>query len=88
MEIRGAFSYETAADNIVAIGKDKLAAMLNGWFAVAQQGIFPKKIDAVLDATDDEATPNYSTDDGRPVPSVTREKRPDVRYNRHAKRSK
>ena len=89
VEIRGAFSYETAADNIVAIGKDKLAAMLNGVVrCLAKQGVFPKNIDAVLDATDDEATPNYSTDDDRPVPSVTREKRPDVRYNRHAKKIK
>jgi len=89
VEIRGAFSYETAADNIVSIGKDKLAAMFNGVVrCLAKQGIFPKNIDAVLDATDDEATPNYDTDDGGPVPSVTREKRPDVRYNRHAKKIK
>jgi hypothetical protein len=40
----------------------------------------------VLDATDDEATPSYQTDDGREVPHVTREKRPDVRANRHAKK--
>ena len=32
----------------------------------------------MLDATDDEATPSYQTDDGREVPHVTREKRPEV----------
>lgn len=89
VEIRGAFSYETVADNIVAIGKDKLAAMLNGVVrCLAKQGVFPKHIDAVLDATDDEATPGYSTDDEQAVPSVTREKRPDVRANRHATKVK
>ncbi len=61
VEIRGPFSYETVADNIVGVPKEK------------------------LDATDDEATPTYETDDGGEVPSVTREKRPDVRANRHAK---
>ena len=40
----------------------------------------------VLDCPDDEATPSYKTDDGRPVPHVTGEKRPDVRANRHAKK--
>lgn len=87
VEIRGAFSYETVADNLVAVTKEKLEAMLNGFVArLAKQGFFPKNIDAVLDATDDEATPSYVTDDGREVPSVTREKRPDVRANRHAKK--
>jgi hypothetical protein len=46
--------------------------------------VFTKKLDVVLDATDDEATPSYQTDDGRPVPSVTREKRPEVRANAQA----
>lgn len=87
VEIRGAFSYETIADNLVQIRLTKLAALLNGVVrALAAQGVFPKKIDAVLDATDDEATPTYTTDDGREVPHVTREKRPDVRANRHAQK--
>jgi hypothetical protein len=87
VEIRGAFSYETIADNLVQIRLTKLAALLNGVVrALAAQGMFPKKIDAVLDATDDEATPTYTTDDGREVPHVTREKRPDVRANRNAQK--
>ena len=89
VEIRGAFSYETVADNIVAAGNDKLVAMFNGVVrCLAKQGMFPKRIDAVLDTTDDEATPGYQTDNGKEVPSVTREKRPDVRANRHAKKIK
>ncbi len=86
VEIRGPFSYETVADNIVSVPKENLVALLNGVIrCLAKQGMFPKRIDAVLDATDDEATPTYETDDGGEVPSVTREKRPDVRANRHAK---
>ncbi len=89
VEIRGPFSYETVADNIVGVPKEKLVALLNGVIrCLAKQGVFPKHIDAVLDATDDEATPTYETDAGREVPSVTREKRPDVRANRHAKKIK
>lgn len=87
VEIRGAFSYETAADNIVSVKPEKLVAMFNGVIrCLAKRGMFPKHIDAVLDATDNEATPTYRTDDGEEVPSVTREKRPDVRANRHAKK--
>ncbi len=87
--IRGAISYETVADNIVRIGKDKLAAMLNGIVsALAAQGHLDKVIDVVLDGTDDEATPRYKTDDARPVPSVLREKRPSVRANSHAPKVK
>ena len=89
VEIRGPFSFETVADNIVKIGSDKLAAMFNGVIrCLAKQGMFPKQIDAVLDATDDEVTPTYETDDGRAVPSVSREKRPDVRANKHARKIK
>ena len=89
VEIRGAFSFETVADNIVKIGLERLAAMFNGAIrCLAQQGMFPKRIDAVLDATDDEATPKYETEDGRKVPSVARKKRPDVRANQHAKKTK
>jgi hypothetical protein len=87
VDIRGPFSYETVANNIVKLGTEQLEAMFNGVIrCLATQGIFPKHIDCVLDATDDEATPSYQTDDGREVPHVTREKRPDVRANRHAKK--
>jgi len=85
VEIRGPFSYETVADNIVKLGTKKLETMFNGVIrCLAAQGIFPKHIDAILDATDDEATPSYETDDGREVPRVRRDKRPEVRANRHA----
>jgi hypothetical protein len=88
VEIRGALSYETVADNIVAIGSQKLEDMLNGLICcLAEQKVFAKNLDVVLDATDDEATPGYETDDGREVPRVRREKRPDVRANRHAKKA-
>lgn len=87
VEVRGALSYETVADNIVEVGCDKLEAMFNGAIrCLAKQRMFPKHINALLDATDDEATPSYKTDAGGAVPSVTREKRPDVRANRHAKK--
>lgn len=85
--IRGPFSYETVADNIVKLGPEKLEAMFNGAIrCLVAQGIAPKQIDAVLDATDNEATPSYTTDDGGEVPRVRREKRPEVRANRHAKK--
>ena len=87
VEIRGALSYETVADNIVKVGPEKLSAMFNGAIrCLAKQRVFPKHIDASLDATDDEATPTYKTDAGGDVPSVTREKRPDVRANKHARK--
>jgi hypothetical protein len=87
VDIRGPFSYETIADNLVAIGPDKLVQLFNGAITcLARRGLFAKKLDLALDATDDEATPTYQTDDGREVPHVVREKRPDVRYNRHAKK--
>ena len=87
VEIRGPFSYETVADNIVGLGREQLAAIFNGAIrCLAAQGLFAKKLDVVLDATDDEATPTYATDDGREVPHVKRDKRPDVRHNRHAKK--
>lgn len=89
VKIRGAFSYETIADNIVQIGPDKLAKMFNGAIrCLAKQGNFHKKINIVIDATDDEATPNYQTDSGDNVPLVTKEKRPDVRANGHAPKIK
>lgn len=87
VEIRGPFSFDTVADNIEKIGPQKLEAMFNGSIrCLVAQGLFAKNLDVVVDATDDEATPSYKTDDGRAVPSVTREKRPDVRANRHAKK--
>lgn len=87
IDIRGPFSFETVADNIVVIGPEKLAAMVNGVIrCLAGQGVFAKELDVVLDGTDNEATPTYQTDDGRAVPHVTREKRPDVRANRRAKK--
>ncbi len=89
VEVRGALCYETIADNIVKVGPDKLAALFNGAIrCLAQQGVFPKHIDVSLDATDDEATPSYKTEDDVPVPSVTREKRPEVRANQHARKVK
>jgi len=89
VEIRGPFSFETVADNITRIGKQKLAEMFNGVIrCLAARRMFPKRIHAILDATDDEATPKYQTDDERPVPRVTREKRPEVRANRHANKIK
>jgi hypothetical protein len=87
VEIRGALSYETVADAIVQIGPERLATMFNGAIrCLARQRVFAKQLDVVLDATDNEATPTYKTDDGRRVPHVVREKRPDVRANRHARK--
>jgi hypothetical protein len=87
VSVRGPFSYETVADNLVAITPVALVELFNGAVrSVARQGVFAKHLDVVLDATDDQATPTYQTDDGRPVPSVTREKRPEVRANRHAQK--
>ena len=89
VEVRGALSYETVADNIVKVGPEPLAAMFNGAIrCLAKHGVFPPQIDVSLDATDDEATPTYKTDAGGAVPRVTREKRPDVRANRHARKVK
>lgn len=87
VEVRGPLSYETVADAIVTIGKDKLAALFNGAIqCLARSGLFARNLDVVLDATDDEATPNYKTDSGGEVPHVRREKRPDVRANGRAKK--
>lgn len=87
LSVRGAFSYETVADNLVAISPAALVELFNGAVrCLARQGVFAKHLDVVLDATDDEATPTYQTDDGRPVPRVVREKRPEVRANRHAQK--
>lgn len=87
VEIRGPFSIDTVADNIVSVGNEQLVKMFNGVIrCLVKQKLLGKNLDVVLDCTDDEATPSYKTDDGRPVPHVTREKRPDVRANRHAKK--
>jgi hypothetical protein len=73
----------------VKLGREPLEKLFNGAIrCLAAQGILPRKLDVVLDATDDEATPSYQTDDGRPVPHVSKEKRPEVRANRHAKKVK
>lgn len=87
VRVRGPFSYETVADNLVAIRPTALVELFNGaGWGLARQGVFAKQLDVVRDATDDEATPTYQTDDGRPVPHVVREKRPEGRANRHAKK--
>ena len=63
--------------------------MFNGAIrCLAKQGLFSKEVDLVIDGTDDEATPNYKTDTGDEVPHVTKEKRPDVRANGHARKIK
>jgi hypothetical protein len=87
VEVRGALSYETVVDNIVKVGPEKFSAMFNGAIrCLAKHRVFPTHIDASLDATDDEATPAYKTDAGGEVPRVTREQRPDVRANTHARK--
>ena len=71
IDIRGPFSFETGSGNIVVIGPEKLAAMVNGVIrCLAGQGIFAKDLDVMLDGTDNEATPTYQTDDDRAVPHV------------------
>lgn len=95
VELRGPVNVETIADNISALKPKALEALFNGAIAcLAKQRMFPVRIDAILDASDIEATPTYKMDgcdpdtgtprESRPVPSVTREKRPDIRNNRHA----
>jgi hypothetical protein len=87
VSVRGAFSYETVADSLVAISPAALVELFNGTVrCLARQRVFAKHLDVVLDATDAEAPPSYQTDDGRPVPRVVREKRPEVRANRHAQK--
>lgn len=87
IEVRGPFSFETAADNLVKLGPEALERLFNGMIrCLAAHRAFGKKLDVVLDATDVEATPKFKTDDGQPVPHVKREKRPDVRNNRHAQK--
>lgn len=87
VEVRGVFSFETVADNLVTIPPEKLEALFNGAIrCLARQRCFGEEVHAVLDTTDLEATPTYQTEDGGEVPKILREKRPDVRANRHAKK--
>ena len=84
-KVRGAFSGEVIADTLVKMPLMALARMFNAVIRIlAQAGYFPKRVHAVVDCTDREATPKYRTLDGGPVASVTRHKRPQHRHNRHA----
>lgn len=84
-EVRGAFSGEVMVDTLVKFSLTVLARTFNAVICiVAQAGFFPKKVHAVVDCTDLETTPKYRTLDGRPVASVTRQKRPQHSHNRHA----
>jgi hypothetical protein len=84
-EVRGAFSGEVIADTLVKTPLMAVARIFNAVIRiVAEAGFFPKRVHAVVDCTDREATPKYRTLDGGPVASVTREKRPQHSHNRHA----
>jgi hypothetical protein len=49
VEVPGALCFETIADNLVTIEPQRLEALFNTAIrALAAQGVFPKKIDAVL----------------------------------------
>jgi len=84
-EVRGAFSGEVIVDTLVKVSLTALSRTFNAVIGIlAQAGFFPKKVHAVVDCTDLEATPKYRTLDGSPVSSVTRKKRPKHSNNRHA----
>ena len=84
-EVRGAFSGEVMADTLVKAPLMGLARLFNTVIRLlAEAGFFPKRVHAIVDCTDREATPRYRTLDGRPVASVTRHKRPQHSHNRHA----
>ena len=84
-EVRGAFSGEVMVDTLVKVSLTSAARAFNAVICIlAQAGFFPKKVHAVVDCTDLEATPKYRTLDGSPVSSVTRKKRPQHSNNRHA----
>jgi len=84
-EVRGAFSGEVVVDTLVKASLTALARTFNAVISIlAQAGFFPKRVHAVVDCTDYEATPKYRMLDGSPVASVTRKKRPKHRHNRHA----
>ena len=83
--LRGAFSGEVIADNLVKMSLLSVARVFNAVIRIlAQAGFFPKKVHGIVDCTDREATPKYRTLDGSPVASVTRKKRPQHSNNRHA----
>jgi hypothetical protein len=84
-EVRGAFSGEVMADTLVKTPLMALARIFNTVIRIlAEAGFFPRRVHAVVDCTDREATPKYRTLDGGPVASVTRHKRPQHSHNRHA----
>ncbi len=84
-EVRGAFSGEVIADTLVKAPLMALARIFNTVIRIlAEAGFFPKRVHAIVDCTDREATPKYRTLDGGPVASVTRHKRPQHSHNRHA----
>jgi hypothetical protein len=84
-EVRGAFSGEVMADTLVKAPLLALARIFNTVIRIlAVAGFFPKRVQAIVDCTDREATPKYRTLDGGPVASVTRHKRPQHSHNRHA----
>jgi hypothetical protein len=88
-KVRGAFSGEVIADTLVKVSLSGLARTFNAVVKIlAQAGYFPGSVHAVCDCTDCEATPKYRMLDGGDVASVTREKRPDHRHNRHAPKVK
>jgi len=84
---RGAFSGEVMVDTLVQVSLVALARTFNAVVKLlAEAGYFPRRVHAVVDCTDCEATPKYRMLSGGPVASVTRHKRPDHRHNRHAPR--
>ena len=84
-EVRGAFSGEVMADTLVKTPLLALARIFNAVIRIlAEAGFFPKRVHAVVDCTDREATPKYRMLDGGPVANVTRHKRPQHSHNRHA----
>jgi hypothetical protein len=88
-KVRGAFSGEVITDTLVRVSLFALARTFNAVVKIlARAGYFPGSVHAVCDCTDCEATPKYRMLDGGEVASVTREKRPDHRNNRHAPKVK
>jgi len=84
-EVRGAFSGEALVDTLVQVSLVALARTFNAVVRLlAEAGYFPRRVHAVVDCTDCEATPKYRMLSGGPVASVTRHTRPDHRHNRHA----
>jgi hypothetical protein len=83
--VRGAFSGEAMVDALVQVSLVALARTFNAVVKLlAGAGYFPRRVHAVVDCTDCEATPKYRMVGGGPVASVTRYKRPDHKHNRHA----